>query len=307
MDNSAIMPAEAQAALLEKVVVGGDLSKLTSTQRVQYYQAVCQSVGVNPLTKPFDYITLNGKLTLYATRTCTDQIRANTKISIAITGREIMDDVYVVTARGTLPDGRTDESTGAVPIAGLKGEQKANAFLKCETKAKRRLTLSMAGLGWMDESEVSTVPTAYPAHVDLETGEITPQILPPNATSSKPTTEPKGTNPLVDAGFPPEFRTTLARWIAPGRKGHQWSGEQKGAFAKMGEALVLAAKAGVPVEELMATVEAYPDLDGDPLQNVAACVAQIEGMRESWLAQDAPATTDGLALEGDGLPAELPF
>ena len=42
---------------------------------------------------------------------------------------------------------------GVVSIAGLKGEALANAMMKAETKAKRRATLSICGLGWMDEVE----------------------------------------------------------------------------------------------------------------------------------------------------------
>ena len=33
----------------------------------------------------------------------------------------MVEDCYVVTARASFPDGRHDESIGAVPIAGLKG------------------------------------------------------------------------------------------------------------------------------------------------------------------------------------------
>jgi hypothetical protein len=53
-----------EAQLMESVLLGGDLSKLSPAQRVVYYQRVCESIGLNPLTKPFDYINLNGKLTL---------------------------------------------------------------------------------------------------------------------------------------------------------------------------------------------------------------------------------------------------
>jgi type I restriction enzyme S subunit len=37
---------------------------LTEQQRMTYYTEVCRSLGLNPLTRPFEYITLNGKLTL---------------------------------------------------------------------------------------------------------------------------------------------------------------------------------------------------------------------------------------------------
>jgi hypothetical protein len=38
--------------VLESVAVSGDLSGLTAAQRFAYYQAVCRSLGLNPLTKP---------------------------------------------------------------------------------------------------------------------------------------------------------------------------------------------------------------------------------------------------------------
>ena len=50
----------------------GDLAGLKQDERLAYYKAVCESVSLNPLTKPFDYITLNGKLTLYATHACAE-------------------------------------------------------------------------------------------------------------------------------------------------------------------------------------------------------------------------------------------
>ena len=148
------------AETLEKVLIQGDLSKLSSQERLMYYNRVCQSLGLNPLTKPFDYITLNGKLTLYAKRDCTDQLRNLHDISIKITSREKMDDLYIVTAQGINKDGRIDESTGAVSILNLRGEALANALMKSETKAKRRVTLSLAGLGWLDETEAETIPGA---------------------------------------------------------------------------------------------------------------------------------------------------
>lgn len=173
------------ADVVESVIIAGDLSKLSPAQRVDYYQRTCESLGVNPLTKPFEYLQLKGKLTLYATRTCTDQLRANKRVSIHIVGRENIDGVYEVTARATLPDGRADEEIGAVNVKGLQGEDLANAHMKAQTKAKRRVTLSICGLGWLDESEVESVSTAAPAHVDMETGEVIdqPRRVPQRASS----------------------------------------------------------------------------------------------------------------------------
>ena len=160
------------AALLEKVVVGGDLGKLSPGERMNYYKSVCESVGLNPLTRPFDYLVLQGKTTLYARKDATDQLRSLKQVSVQITGRERVEDVYVVTARAVTSDGRTDESTGAVTIGALKGDALANALMKAETKAKRRVTLSICGLGWLDETEIETINGAATAEIDVETGQV---------------------------------------------------------------------------------------------------------------------------------------
>jgi hypothetical protein len=50
-----------------------------------------------------------------------------------------------------------------VTVGHLKGDALANALMKAETKAKRRVTLSIAGLGWLDETELETIPQSRPA------------------------------------------------------------------------------------------------------------------------------------------------
>lgn len=161
-----------QAQALEQVLIGGDLSKLKPEERVMYYKQVCESVGLNPITKPFEYITLNGKLTLYALRSCTEQLRKIHGVSIIVASREVVEGCYVVTARATDAKGRNDESIGAVPIDGIKGEARSNAMMKAETKAKRRVTLSICGLGMLDESEADSVPGAYPAPITPTAGAL---------------------------------------------------------------------------------------------------------------------------------------
>jgi len=146
--------------VIAKVLLGGDLAQLTSQQKISYYRSVCDSLGLNPLTQPFEYLRLSGREVLYAKRNCTDQLRHAHHISVTITARDVVEDCYVVTARAAFPDGRHDESIGAVPIAGLKGESRSNAMMKAETKAKRRVTLSLVGLSTLDESEVDSIPGA---------------------------------------------------------------------------------------------------------------------------------------------------
>lgn len=161
-----------QFSIIEQVVITGDLAKLSSQQRVAYYNRVCESVGLNPFTSPFSYINLNGKLKLYVNKDATEQLRRLHGISITSLAGRVVDDLYIVTVTAQSRDGRIDQATGAVSIGGKKGEDKANAIMKAETKGKRRVTLSMAGLGWLDESEVDSIPGAQRVYVDTGTGEI---------------------------------------------------------------------------------------------------------------------------------------
>src|SRR5271154_138464 len=161
-----------ELSIIEQVVVQGDLSKLSPEQRVLYYRQVCDSIGINPFTRPFDYISLNGKLTLYAKKDATEQLRKVNGISITDLESKVIDDLYIVTVKATTKDGRQDQATGAVTIGSLKGDAKANAIMKAETKAKRRVTLSIAGMGWTDESEVDSIPAAKKVNVEMSTGEI---------------------------------------------------------------------------------------------------------------------------------------
>ena len=149
----------ANSEAIEATLVQGDLSKLGPQERVQYYQRVCHSLGLNPLTQPFEYITLNGKLRLYAKRDAADQLRKINGISIEIVSQEVSDGCLTVHVRAIDRNSRRDEDLGVVPFSdALKGEARANQILKAVTKAKRRVTLSISGLGFLDETEVATIP-----------------------------------------------------------------------------------------------------------------------------------------------------
>ena len=165
---------EISADTLEKVLLQGDLERLGTAERLNYYSAVCHSLGLNPLTRPFEYIRLNGKLTLYAKRECTEQLRKIHGVDIEIKSREVTEGCYVVTAGAKLPSGRRDESLGAVPIDTLKGEARANAMMKAETKAKRRVTMAICGLSFLDETEVDSVASAHRVPIDPIDGDIIP-------------------------------------------------------------------------------------------------------------------------------------
>ena len=151
---------------IEKVLIQGDLSQLSESERIAYYSRVCESLGLNPLTQPFAYIRLQGKLKLYALREATEQLRRLHSVSVQIVSRELLDDIYVVTARATLPDNRCDESILSVFLRQvLQGEARANLLMKAESKAKHRVTLSLCGLAVLDELEVESIPSATSSQV----------------------------------------------------------------------------------------------------------------------------------------------
>jgi hypothetical protein len=183
------------ANLIARVLLHGDLRQLTPEQKVAYYRSVCDSVGLNPLTRPFDYLVLNNKEILYAKRECTEQLRFIHSVSIdpKTFHREVIEGIYVVTASASLPHGRTDVSTGAVSIEGLKGEARANAMMKAETKAKRRVTLSICGLGMLDETEVDTIPGAVTREPVIQIREA-PQASAASAPTSSAPAPPAAPN-----------------------------------------------------------------------------------------------------------------
>ena len=180
--NGAVAHGQPMSAeLMERVLIGGDLSRLSDTQRMSYYKAVCDSVGLNPLTKPFAYISLNGKLQLYALKDCTEQLRKIHGVSIERIERQVIEGCYVVTAYAKDKTGRTDGSTGAVSLGALKGEALANAYMKAETKAKRRVTLSICGLGMLDETEAASIPGAQVISAEIQPMPVAEASVDPDA------------------------------------------------------------------------------------------------------------------------------
>lgn len=191
--NTALAPATPtlDPKVIEQVLLGGDLSKLSSEQRTAYYNRVCESLGLNPLTQPFAYLRLNGKDVLYAKKDATEQLRMIHGVSITEVSSQNISDVFVVTAKAQDASGRTDASTGAVAIGNLKGEALANALMKAETKAKRRVTLSICGLGLLDETEVETVKPDPPPLI-VETQPARP--APPSGATYIERIDPKRRN-----------------------------------------------------------------------------------------------------------------
>jgi hypothetical protein len=155
--QTALANPEDAAAAITHYLGTGDLSRLPAEQRAALYLDTCASLNLNPRTRPFDWIefydpeTKGKKLTLYPNRSCAEQIRRQHQISVRIVSEDIVGKLFKVVAEGRKPNGVTDTATAYVPLTdkdgnALVGQRLANAFMKGQTVAKRRLTFSMVGM-----------------------------------------------------------------------------------------------------------------------------------------------------------------
>lgn len=152
------LSTEISPEIINSLILTGDMSKLTPAQQTQYYHAVCKDLGLNPLTQPFAIFSMQGKKVMYATKGCTQQLANIRKINTEVKSRDVKGDVYIVSVRASMPDGRFTDEDGIVSIVGLKATDLANAMLKAITKAKRRAVLALCGLNMSDETEIDDTP-----------------------------------------------------------------------------------------------------------------------------------------------------
>lgn len=172
---------------ISKVILHGDWSALSDRQKMDFYKSYCESLGLNPLARPVEFLDLGSgkdrKLVPYANKGCTEQLRKIHGISCDRVEHRKEDGLYFVVAHVVDKTGREDTATGVIPFVEpptLKEWNKArNAYdfkpnpnagkviapnelavliMKTETKAKRRATLSISGLGILDETEIESIP-----------------------------------------------------------------------------------------------------------------------------------------------------
>jgi hypothetical protein len=146
---------------MNKLVTSGNLSGLSKDEQTAYYIYRCQLLDLDPSTQPFDFLMLQGKLTLYAKKECSSQLASKRNLSVTIPSQGPQGDIYVVQARVKGGDGRETDDLGAVSIKGKSGDDLCNAMMKAATKAKRRAILTHCGLGMLDESELETIRSKW--------------------------------------------------------------------------------------------------------------------------------------------------
>jgi hypothetical protein len=204
-----------------------DLSLLEPEQRGAYLYQLHKAMGINPLSRAFDFISVQGpggkmRTILYANRTAADQLAHIHKIESRDLykgplklGDLIRPDIYVVelqilkpeVGHDGLPYFRTITSVGAVTIGGMQGDKLllnqgdalSNAYMKAHTKAWRRGVLQIMGCGFPDESEVDTIPGSSSPMT-----EPAPRLLTPSAEPSPPPPSPPSnySTPITTAKLP---------------------------------------------------------------------------------------------------------
>lgn len=163
---------EDAAGALAHVLGTGDLYQLTNEQRVAHYLNLCTSLGLNPLSRPFQWIEFKegenspAVLTLYFKPAGAAQMLRNHHVSVHYPRKEIVGELFVCEAHGQAPDGRKGSATKYVSLTNkygkLTGNRLANAFMSAESGALRRLALNMFGLSiGPDPKETTSIRPVY--------------------------------------------------------------------------------------------------------------------------------------------------
>jgi len=186
---------------LLSVVAGGDCAALTAEQKVMYYRARCEAAGLDYRAQPFQFIKLQGKEVLYATKAATDQLASKHGVVVEIASQVTESGIRTVTVRARAKDGRQTDEIGCVSVGNATGDLLCNIQMKAVTKAKRRAILSICGLGMLDETELETIPnTSAPPALPL-----------PPRRSEKARKAPEAAPAVIDApmGNPGSFNAAL--------------------------------------------------------------------------------------------------
>ena len=130
-----------------EAVLNGDLKGLPPAVKIEYYNAVCHAVGIDPMARPFEYIPVRGgKEKLYWTAVGAFTLSAQHGGSVEDDGGLFDGEAYVVRAIARAPGGRMATNVGRLHIGQLKGQDLEDAKMKAVTKAHRRAFLTLFGV-----------------------------------------------------------------------------------------------------------------------------------------------------------------
>lgn len=149
-------PVSVVPAAAVKAQLHNDWSKVSEDDKLKCVLAMCKVLNIPTPMNPFRFIDMKGKTVLYATKECAELIAERNKISVNVVNKYLdkEQNIYVVEVRALMPQGRTFDNFAALSVAGLSGEARANAMMKCISKAIRRVVFASVGLSAMDETDI---------------------------------------------------------------------------------------------------------------------------------------------------------
>ena len=133
---------------MERLLIGGDIGMLSPPVKLAYYAYQCERMGLDPMSRPLEFLSLSGKTVLYMKKEGAEMLRVKHGVSVEVLKDETTPEMYTVWVRATMPDGRHEDNIAALPI--VKGDL-GILKMKCYSKALRRVTLAITGCGFTDE------------------------------------------------------------------------------------------------------------------------------------------------------------
>jgi hypothetical protein len=175
MDNS-----QKVLQILTNIGLNGSVSHFDKSQKQALLSKLCMTLGLNEETQPFRiYTNSMGEEYIYATKECCAQLRHRECISIEeIDIPIILGNTISVRVKGSNKHDRTSWEIGSVGVdATLTPAQEAHAIMTAVTKAKRRLTLCLSGLGVLADVELEDmVQVIDKGHGDLPDSALSQEL-----------------------------------------------------------------------------------------------------------------------------------
>ena len=171
----------------------GNWAGTTEDQRVKACLELCGVLGIPTPLNPFRFITLNGKMVMYAPNEAAQLIAASREASVDIVNkyRDKETNIYVVEIQVST-QARRVQNFAAIYVGGLTGQKLADAMMKCCTKGIRRTIFGAFGLSIADDDDVAA-NSPPPAPLKIQASEVieayTAPVKPENVDLQEATIE----------------------------------------------------------------------------------------------------------------------
>lgn len=158
--------ARQQVALaLVQTTLTGDWSKVPDKIKAAFVEKCCNELKIPLVLNPFRFIKTKNGEKFYAPAEAAALILNYNEASVTIVSSTFLRDEQIYSVVAECSNGkRKVQNIAFLSVAGTSGQDRANAYMKCTTKAIRRAVLSAYGLSARErdteeEDEVQTVST----------------------------------------------------------------------------------------------------------------------------------------------------